>query len=679
MGWTTTRRDLDSDPTTTALAALDATPGQVVQTGADAFTKRTIAAASSSGLAVTNGDGVSGNPTVGFTHAQWAEAVNADLAEWTTVQIIGRAENIIPLDADWTGVASSHDALGETLTNLVSEGTGVIRPPKGSKIRFYPTYDATGMPTLTGLRDVHFDWGGCELISAAVCTSGQTFFPFNFDGDNENIRIGNHRVTMENPLDPSIANEGGAWWWNFENDGRGLTVDYIRATGGVNVVSFQRDSDATLRWRGITIGQIDAVQVGRALRCANNGDDVVAHMIRTWKAGRAVLANNWHGLLKATVVEQDSYTQINIRNNSLGGVGYSNDATSGDLDLRHYGLAPTGISGLGEAARIALQQYGEGAGQFGNWKVRSRIWLASGGGTSQGFGGIGKIDNSGAADSTANRSHKGSFDLDIEVNDAPASTTVAQLMASAAAQGDWSGESGISMDAKVRVKGSATGASQVQVLAGVSGGPKVRLEADITAGLSRTGTPAAGYYERSTDSAGSRIYNGASTLGTAANKNTGTSGDAVPLLNGANTWSATQTLTSTQFTFGALGGAVSHTMLLRSDAGTNLDVIFASSGNRFTLRRTNDAESGSNNGSNLQLIARDDAGSSLGTVFTVIRASLQWTFGGKAVTAASTTERASLNIPSGTAPTSPANGDIWSDGSNIFVRLGGVTYTLTKT
>lgn len=47
--------------------------------------------------------------------------------------------------------------------------------------------------------------------------------------------------------------------------------------------------------------------------------------------------------------------------------------------------------------------------------------------------------------------------------------------------------------------------------------------------------------------------------------------------------------------------------------------------------------------------------------------------------AASTTAKASLCIPSGTAPTSPVNGDIWSDGSDILVRLGGTTYTLTKT
>jgi hypothetical protein len=52
---------------------------------------------------------------------------------------------------------------------------------------------------------------------------------------------------------------------------------------------------------------------------------------------------------------------------------------------------------------------------------------------------------------------------------------------------------------------------------------------------------------------------------------------------------------------------------------------------------------------------------------------------GKLKTRASTTAAATLNIPSGTAPTSPVDGDIWSDGSNLKVRLGGVTYTLDKT
>jgi hypothetical protein len=47
--------------------------------------------------------------------------------------------------------------------------------------------------------------------------------------------------------------------------------------------------------------------------------------------------------------------------------------------------------------------------------------------------------------------------------------------------------------------------------------------------------------------------------------------------------------------------------------------------------------------------------------------------------AAGTTARAPINLGAGVAPTSPANGDIWSDGSDLKFRAGGVTYTLTKT
>ena len=51
--------------------------------------------------------------------------------------------------------------------------------------------------------------------------------------------------------------------------------------------------------------------------------------------------------------------------------------------------------------------------------------------------------------------------------------------------------------------------------------------------------------------------------------------------------------------------------------------------------------------------------------------------GGTTVLAPSVTARASLRIPSGTAPTSPVDGDIWFDGTLLKMRIGGVTKTFT--
>jgi hypothetical protein len=52
--------------------------------------------------------------------------------------------------------------------------------------------------------------------------------------------------------------------------------------------------------------------------------------------------------------------------------------------------------------------------------------------------------------------------------------------------------------------------------------------------------------------------------------------------------------------------------------------------------------------------------------------------GGKTTFEPSTTAGASLNIAAGTAPTSPANGDLWVEGTDLKFRIGGVTYTITK-
>jgi len=53
--------------------------------------------------------------------------------------------------------------------------------------------------------------------------------------------------------------------------------------------------------------------------------------------------------------------------------------------------------------------------------------------------------------------------------------------------------------------------------------------------------------------------------------------------------------------------------------------------------------------------------------------------GGKLSTVASSTAAASLLLPSGTAPTAPADGDMWYDGINVHFRVGLTTKTFTLT
>lgn len=50
------------------------------------------------------------------------------------------------------------------------------------------------------------------------------------------------------------------------------------------------------------------------------------------------------------------------------------------------------------------------------------------------------------------------------------------------------------------------------------------------------------------------------------------------------------------------------------------------------------------------------------------------TLTGPLATAASTASAAGLNIPHGTAPTTPADGDVWTTTAGMFFRVNGTTY-----
>lgn len=93
------------DATLTALAALNATPGIMVQTGADAFTKRTLQAPAA-GLSITNPAGTAGDPTFALTN---------DLA---ALEALGTSGFSARTGADtWAIRSLTAPAAGLTITN----------------------------------------------------------------------------------------------------------------------------------------------------------------------------------------------------------------------------------------------------------------------------------------------------------------------------------------------------------------------------------------------------------------------------------------------------------------------------------------------------------------------------------------------------------------------------------
>lgn len=147
------------DATLTALAGLDTTAGMVVETASDTFTKRTLTGTTNQ-VTVTNGDGVSGNPTFSTPQDIHTGAtptfasvslVDANISELRVTGTVNTTGNTVTTCASYSPASNTVEMVEVIITARRTGGVAGVSGDSATYIRRARINNNAGAVTVNGL------------------------------------------------------------------------------------------------------------------------------------------------------------------------------------------------------------------------------------------------------------------------------------------------------------------------------------------------------------------------------------------------------------------------------------------------------------------------------------------------------------------------------------------------